>query len=159
MVDQVIRGFPSSPSLPRPGWACDLPAQIKLALLPVRASSCRSRVIPVNIWRMAMPAFSLGFPVADDTASSEPMVEELDKTMYAPPRRRVPKRVVIARNVFRNALITPVTVLGMKIGYHGRRHHRDHLPAWARALFEGINGTIDSRSKVLRPFPDHQHHR
>ena len=29
----------------------------------------------------------------------------------------IPKRVVVARNVLRNALITPVTVLGLRIGY------------------------------------------
>ena len=55
----------------------------------------------------------------------------------------VPRRVVIARNVFRNALITPVTVLGMKIGYlMGGAIVIEiifALPGMGTALFDGIN--------------------
>ena len=46
------------------------------------------------------------------------MVEELDKDYVRTAMGfGIPKGVVIARNVLRNALITPVTVLGMRIGY------------------------------------------
>ncbi len=46
------------------------------------------------------------------------MVEELDKDYVRTALGfGIPKRVVVARNVLRNALITPVTVLGLRIGY------------------------------------------
>ena len=46
------------------------------------------------------------------------MVEELDKDYVQTARGSgIPERVVIAKNVLRNALITPVTTLGLKIGY------------------------------------------
>ena len=46
------------------------------------------------------------------------MVEELDKDYVRTALGAgIPKGVVIGRNVLRNALITPVTVLGLRIGY------------------------------------------
>ena len=46
------------------------------------------------------------------------MVEELDRDYVRTAiGGGIPKRVVVARNVLRNALITPVTVLGLRIGY------------------------------------------
>ena len=46
------------------------------------------------------------------------MVEELDKDYVRTALGfGIPKAVVVARNVLRNALITPVTVLGLRIGY------------------------------------------
>ena len=51
-------------------------------------------------------------------ASRTSMVEELDKDYVRTALGAgIPKRVVVARNVLRNALITPVTVLGLRIGY------------------------------------------
>ena len=95
--------------------------QIKLALLPGAGELVPFSVDPGEyLARMAMPAFSLGFPVAGQMTRiiRTSMVEELDKDYVRTAiGAGVPKRVVIARNVFRNALITPVTVLGMKIGY------------------------------------------
>lgn len=46
------------------------------------------------------------------------MVEELDKDYVRTALGAgIPKGIVVARNVLRNALITPVTVLGLRIGY------------------------------------------
>ena len=46
------------------------------------------------------------------------LVEELDKDYVRTAiGAGIPRRVVIAKNVLRNALITPVTVLGLRIGY------------------------------------------
>lgn len=46
------------------------------------------------------------------------MVEELDRDyVRTAVGAGIPKKVVVARNVLRNALITPVTVLGLRIGY------------------------------------------
>lgn len=70
--------------------------------------------------RMAMPSFALGVPVAGQLTRviRTAMVEELDKDYVRTAIGfGIPKRVVVARNVLRNALITPVTVLGLRIGY------------------------------------------
>ena len=46
------------------------------------------------------------------------MVEELDRDyVRSPIGAGIPKPVVVARNVLRNALITPITVLGLRVGY------------------------------------------
>ena len=70
--------------------------------------------------RMAMPAIALAFPVAGQLTRviRTSMVEELDKDYVRTALGAgIPKTVVIGRNVLRNALITPVTVLGLRIGY------------------------------------------
>ena len=72
------------------------------------------------ITRMAMPAIALAFPVAGQLTRviRTSMVEELDKDYVRTALGAgIPKSVVIGRNVLRNALITPVTVLGLRIGY------------------------------------------
>lgn len=46
------------------------------------------------------------------------MVEELDRDYVRTAiGAGIPKRTVVARNVLRNALITPLTVLGLRLGY------------------------------------------
>ena len=46
------------------------------------------------------------------------MVEELDRDYVRTAiGNGVPYRTVVARNVLRNALVTPVTVLGLRVGY------------------------------------------
>ena len=70
--------------------------------------------------RMLMPAIALAFPVIGQMTRivRTAMVEELDKDYVKTARGSgLPEKVVIARNVLRNALITPVTTLGLKIGY------------------------------------------
>ena len=70
--------------------------------------------------RMAMPAVALAVPVTGQLTRviRTSMVEELDKDYVRTARGfGIPYGVVIARNVLRNALITPVTVLGLRIGY------------------------------------------
>ena len=69
---------------------------------------------------MAHPAIALGVPVIGQMTRviRTSMVEELDKDYVRTALGGgIPKRTVVARNVLRNALITPVTVLGMRIGY------------------------------------------
>ncbi len=72
------------------------------------------------VTNVALPAFALGVPVAGSLIRvvRASMVEELDKD-YARTAlgAGVPRAEVIARNVLRNALITPITVLGLRIGY------------------------------------------
>ena len=70
--------------------------------------------------RMALPSIALAVPVIGQMTRviRTSMVEELDKDYVRTALGAgIPKRTVIARNVLRNALISPVTVLGMRIGY------------------------------------------
>lgn len=67
-----------------------------------------------------LPAFALGVPVAGSLTRvvRTAMVEELDRDYVRTAiGAGIPKHVVVARNVLRNALITPLTVLGLRIGY------------------------------------------
>lgn len=67
-----------------------------------------------------LPAFALGIPVAGSLTRvvRTAMVEELDRDYVRTAiGAGVPYPVVVARNVLRNALITPLTVLGLRVGY------------------------------------------
>ncbi|AZA09992.1 ABC transporter permease [Corynebacterium pseudopelargi] len=69
---------------------------------------------------MFLPAFALAVPVAGSLTRvvRTAMVEELDKDYVRTAiGSGVPKVEVISRNVLRNALITPITVLGLRVGY------------------------------------------
>ncbi|MFF3941475.1 ABC transporter permease [Streptomyces phaeofaciens] len=69
---------------------------------------------------MALPALALSLPVAAQLTRvvRTSVVEELDKdyvrTAFG---SGLPPRVVVGRNVLRNALVNPLTVLGLRIGY------------------------------------------
>ena len=70
--------------------------------------------------RMALPAIALAVPVVGQLSRvvRSSVVEELDKDYVRTALGAgIPRVVVVARNVLRNALITPVTVLGLRIGY------------------------------------------
>ncbi|WP_229383374.1 ABC transporter permease [Microbacterium allomyrinae] len=70
--------------------------------------------------RMTLPALALAIPVIGQLSRvvRSSMVEELDRDFVRTALGGgVPRVVVVARNVLRNALITPVTVLGLRIGY------------------------------------------
>lgn len=70
--------------------------------------------------RMALPAIALGLPVAGSLTRviRTSMVEELDRDYVRTAiGAGIPKSVVVSRNVLRNALISPITVLGLRIGY------------------------------------------
>ena len=122
--------------------------QIKLGALPGAGPLVPFSENPTAyLARMAMPAFSLGLPVAGQLIRviRTSMVEELDKDYVRTAiGAGVPKAVVVSRNVLRNALITPITVLGMKIGYlMGGAIIIEvifSLPGMGTTLFEGING-------------------
>lgn len=69
---------------------------------------------------MLLPAIALAVPVIGQMTRvvRTSMVEELDRDYVRTAiGAGIPKRIVVARNVLRNALITPVTVLGLRIGY------------------------------------------
>jgi peptide/nickel transport system permease protein len=72
------------------------------------------------LYSMALPSLALGLPVAASLIRvvRTSMVEELDKDYVRTAiGNGVPYRTVVARNVLRNALVTPVTVLGLRVGY------------------------------------------
>lgn len=121
--------------------------QIQLGWLPASGDLVPFAADPGEYMaRMAMPCFAMALPLAGQMTRiiRTSMVEELDKDYVRTAiGAGVPRRVVIARNVFRNALITPVTVLGMKIGYlMGGAIVIEiifALPGMGTALFNGIN--------------------
>lgn len=97
--------------------------------------------------RMAMPAIALAFPLTGQMTRivRTAMVEELDKDYVQTARGAgLPERVVIGHNVLRNALITPLTTLGLKIGYlMGGAVVIEvifNLPGMGMAIQEGIQG-------------------
>lgn len=122
--DQIIRIF---------SIACIATPSFWLAVLLILLFSSNLGILPASgrlipfdhnpaawLTRMALPSFALGVPLAGQLTRviRTSMVEELDKDYVRTALGAgIPKRVVIARNVLRNALITPVTVLGMRIGY------------------------------------------
>jgi peptide/nickel transport system permease protein len=70
--------------------------------------------------RLFLPALALSVPLAGQLTRvvRTSMAEELDKDYVRTAiGAGVPRAEVIVRNVLRNAMITPVTVLGLRIGY------------------------------------------
>ncbi|MEU6142631.1 ABC transporter permease [Streptomyces sp. NPDC047081] len=69
---------------------------------------------------MALPALALSLPVAAQLTRivRTSVVEELDKDYVRTAiGSGLPQRVVVGRNVLRNALMNPLTVLGLRVGY------------------------------------------
>ena len=94
-----------------------------------------------------MPAVALAVPLTGQMTRivRTAMVEELDRDYVRTARGAgIPEPIVIARNVLRNALITPVTTLGLKIGYlMGGAVVIEvifNLPGMGMAILEGIQG-------------------
>lgn len=72
------------------------------------------------ILSMALPAIALAVPVGCALARvvRTSMVEELDKDyVRTATGAGLPPVVVVGRNVLRNALVTPLTALGLQVGY------------------------------------------
>ena len=97
--------------------------------------------------RMIMPAVALAVPLTGQMTRivRTAMVEELDRDYVRTAKGSgLPKPVIIARNVLRNALITPVTTLGMKIGYlMGGAVVIEvifNLPGMGMAILDGVSG-------------------
>ncbi|UUE20541.1 ABC transporter permease [Microbacterium sp. J1-1] len=122
--DQVIRVFGvaalSTPSF----WLAILLIQIftlGLNLLPASGPLPDFWADPAGWFaRMALPAIALAVPVIGQLSRvvRTSMVEELDRDYVRTALGAgIPRVIVVGRNVLRNALITPVTVLGLRIGY------------------------------------------
>ena len=122
--DQVIRIF---------SIACIATPSFWLSVLFILLFSSTLHLLPASgalpaltqdpggwLARMAMPGIALAVPLTGQMTRiiRTSMVEELDKDYVRTARGfGIPYGTVVARNVLRNALITPVTVLGLKFGY------------------------------------------
>ena len=119
--DQVIRIFSvigiGTPSF----WLAALLVLGFVGKLPVSGPLPAFTVDPGGWFlRMLLPAIALAVPVIGQMTRvvRTSMVEELDRDYVRTAiGAGIPKRIVVARNVLRNALITPLTVLGLRIGY------------------------------------------
>ena len=119
--DQIIRVFSvigiGTPSF----WLATLLVMAFVKTLPVSGPLPAFSVNPTGWFlRMLLPAIALAVPVVGQmTRVVRPsMVEELDRDyVRTAVGAGIPKNIVVARNVLRNALITPVTVLGLRVGY------------------------------------------
>lgn len=149
--DQVIRIF-SIAGLATPSfWLAVLLIllfSVNLRLLPASGPLPALTEDPEGFFaRILMPAVALAFPLTGQMTRivRTAMVEELDKDYVRTARGAgLPEFVVIARNVLRNALITPVTALGLKIGYlMGGAVVIEvifNLPGMGTAIMDGIVG-------------------
>ena len=139
--DQVIRVF-SIAGLATPSFW--------LAVLLILLFSSYLKVLPASgalphfttnpggyLARMIMPAIALAFPLTGQMTRivRTAMVEELDKDYV---------RMARGAGVLRNALITPVTTLGLKIGYlMGGAVVIEvifNLPGMGTAILQGVQG-------------------
>jgi len=122
--DQIIRvlgvGALSTPSF----WLAILLIQLftlQLGLLPASGKLPEFSEDPAGwLARMTLPAVALAIPVIGQLSRvvRTSMVEELDRDYVRTALGAgIPRVIVVGRNVLRNALITPVTVLGLRIGY------------------------------------------
>ncbi|WP_048676729.1 ABC transporter permease [Isoptericola variabilis] len=119
--DHVIRVFSvigiGTPSF----WLATLLVMAFVKTLPVSGPLPAFSVNPTGWFlRMLLPAIALAVPVVGQMTRvvRTSMVEELDRDyVRTAVGAGIPKRIVVARNVLRNALITPVTVLGLRVGY------------------------------------------
>ncbi|MHA3683768.1 ABC transporter permease [Leucobacter sp. HY1908] len=122
--DQVIRVV-SVASLSTPSfWLAILLIQVvtlQFGLLPGSGKLPPLTEDPAGwLARMALPAIALAVPVIGQLSRvvRTAMVEELDRDYVRTALGfGIPRAVVVGRNVLRNALITPVTVLGLRVGY------------------------------------------
>lgn len=119
--DQAIRVFSviciGTPSF----WLAILLVLLFLGTLPVSGKlPAMSEDFGGWFARMLLPAIALAVPVIGQMTRvvRTSMTEELDRDYVRTALGAgIPKHVVVGRNVLRNALITPVTVLGLRVGY------------------------------------------
>lgn len=144
--DQVIRLI-SVVCIAMPSfWLAILLVLVFMGKLPV-AGNLPAPTEDFGGWvlRMLLPSFALAVPVIGQLTRvvRTSMVEELDRDYVRTALGAgIPKSTVVSRNVLRNALITPVTVLGLRVGYlMGGAVVIEiifSLPGMGRVLIDGI---------------------
>lgn len=97
---------------------------------------------------MTLPALSLAFPIAAQMTRiiRTSMVEELDRDYVRTARGGgLHPVVVVGRNVLRNALVNPLNVLGLRVGYlMGGAvviEQMFSLPGMGRLMIEGVKNS------------------
>lgn len=120
-ADQIIRVISVACIATPSFWLAILLVLLFLGTLPVSGATPFITEDPSGWFlRMLLPALALAVPVIGQLTRvvRTSMVEELDRDYVRTALGAgIPKHIVIGRNVLRNALITPVTVLGLRIGY------------------------------------------
>jgi len=122
--DQVVRIFSIAAIATPSFWLGILLIQWfalgKNPLLPSGGAAAAGSGFGTWFMHMILPALALAIPVSASLTRvvRTSMVEELDRDYVRTAiGNGVPRGEVISRNVLRNALVTPVTVLGLRIGY------------------------------------------
>jgi peptide/nickel transport system permease protein len=121
--DQVIRmvslGSVTAPSF----WVALLLIQwlaVDQGLLPTGGYISPSDDVIGWLQSLVLPTVTLAIPIAGQMTRiiRASVIEELDLDYVRTARGGgLPPFVVVARNVLRNALVTPLTVLGLRVGY------------------------------------------
>lgn len=101
-------------------WLGDIPGGAGLfpALVSTWVPFTEDPAVYLN--NVFLPVVALAVPVAGSLIRvvRTSMVEELDRDYVRTAiGAGIPRQVVVGRNVLRNALITPITVLGLRFGY------------------------------------------
>ncbi len=92
---------------------------LRLQFFPSGGYVSPSQSVVQWLQSMALPSLALGIPVGASLSRvlRTAMVEELDKDyVRTAVGSGLPMAVVVGRNVLRNALVTPLTILGITIG-------------------------------------------
>lgn len=121
LPDQLIRLLSVATIATPSFWFGMLLVLAFLGTLPVSGALPAFSEDPAGwFMRMLLPAVALATPVIGQMTRvvRTSMVEELERDYVRTAiGAGIPRNIVIARNVLRNALITPVTVLGLRVGY------------------------------------------
>ncbi len=123
LPDQIIRLISVTGVAAPSFWIALLMIQylaVELGWFPTSGYTNPNDSITGWLETMTMPALALSAPVAAQLARivRTAVVEELDKDYVRTAiGSGLPPVVVVGRNVLRNALINPLTVLGLRVGY------------------------------------------
>jgi peptide/nickel transport system permease protein len=121
--DAIVRGF-SAGGLAAPDFWIGIVAiqfvSVRLGLLPSGGYVPLSEDPALWLQSMIMPATVLALPVAAalTAVTRASVMQELDRDYVRTARGAgLPRRVVIGKHVFRNAMMAPLTVVGIRAGY------------------------------------------
>jgi peptide/nickel transport system permease protein len=121
--DALVRGF-SAGGLAAPDFWIGIVAiqfiSVRLGVLPSGGYVALSQDPALWLQSMIMPASVLALPVAAALTAvvRASVTQELDRDYVRTARGAgLPRRVVIGKHVFRNAMMAPLTVIGIRAGY------------------------------------------
>lgn len=121
--DRVVRGYAAGGLAAPDFWIGILAIQfvsVKLGLLPSGGFVPFSQDPALWLQSLIMPAVVLALPVSAVLTAvlRSSLVQELDRDYVRTVRGAgLPRRSVIGKHVFRNAMLAPLTVIGIRAGY------------------------------------------